>query len=694
MKFISKKHLFLIITILINCTLKNHAQNINYAWTVAGGAAGIDDGRCVITDSLKNVYAVGSFTGSVDFDPGSGINTLTAIGTGSGYFTKYDTNGNLQWALPITGTVSASCTGLCNDKSDNIYIIGEINGTSGDFDPGTGISSITSLGLTDVYIAKYTNSGQFVWVQQFGGNLNEYARKIKSGKNDEIVITCNFQGTVDFDPGPGTNNITSAGSSDVFIARIYTNGVLDWVKTIGNVGNNEAPGIGVDKFGGIYSTGSFSGTLDTDPSATTTNFLTATGNSSDGVIIKLDSNGIFQWSHNIKSNSAALINDVEPDADNNIYLTGWYAGYVDFDPTSSFDSTTNISGIDAFIWKMNINGNHIWVKRTGNSLPEFYDGRSIKFDTNGNPYLLGIFEGSADFDPSAGINTLTSLGDFDIFVWGLYPNGNFLFCKSVGGQGKEVSSSLHIDNENNIYFTGFFNGQVDFNPWAGTNLISSASTFADFHISKWKSCIPDSSTIAQISCDSIFNYNGQDYTSSGTYTQTLTNVSGCDSIVTLQLTFLSIDTTTTLSGFTITSSQNGANYQWYNCDGNWSPLSNETQQSFIAQQNGQFAVIINFNGCIDTSSCISINGVGIDQTLENDLYTIFPNPTTGIVNFVRNSNLSNVNLFIYNSLGQLVEEIKLTGQEQTKINLQEPSGYYIIKITSNEIEMYSPLIIK
>lgn len=680
--------------LLLICTLHTNAQNINYEWTVAGGSAGIDDGKGVTTDNAKNVYAVGTFTGSVDFDPGVGDSTLTATGTGSGYVAKYDANGNFLWVIQISGSVIATCNSICSDLSNNIYVIGEINGTSDDFDPDSGVVTITSVGQRDVYVAKYTSSGQFVWLQQFGGTLNEYARKIKAGKNDELVITCNFEGTVDFDPGAGVNNVTSAGSSDVFIARLGTDGVLDWVKTIGNINANQGPSIGIDGKGGIYSVGSFSGTLDTDPDITATNFLSATGNSSDGVIIKLDSNGIFQWSHNISSNSAAIINDVQPDGDNNLYLTGWFSGFADFDPSAALDTMTNISGIDVFFWKMDYNGNHVWVKRAGNAMPEFYDGRSVKMDKNGNPFVLGIFEGTADFDPGVGTSNESSLGDFDIFVWGLDANGNFTFSKSVGGTGKEVSSDLHIDNANNLYFTGFFTAQVDFNPWAGTNLISPASSVADFHINKWSNCTPNASMTTQTICDTVFMLNGQTYTNSGTYTQNLTNIGGCDSIVTLQLTLTSIDTAISVAGNVITALQNGASYQWYTCNGNWLPIANETQQSFTASQNGQYAVVITQNGCSDTSNCVSILGLGLNPFMGNPLCNIYPNPSSGIVYFDWNSLNVDATIYIYTNLGQLLQQVVASGEPQTIIHFNQPSGNYIVKIIAKNDVMVVPLVIQ
>ncbi len=686
-KFLTRFQVVSIVSMLF-FTLSVQAQNFEYAWTVTGGSSGVDEGKGVTTDNANNVYVVGSFTGTVDFDPGAGVTSLTASGTGSGYLVKYDVNGNYQWVIQISGSDGASGSSICSDIDDNIYIIGEVRGESGDFDPGLGVATITSAGQTDVYIAKYTSAGQFVWLQQFGGSLNEYARKIKAGKNDELLVTCNFEGTVDFDPGTGTNNITSAGSSDVFIARLYTNGVLDWVRTIGNASGNQAPGIGIDEYGGIYSVGGFTGTLDTDPDATATSFLTAFGSAGDAVLIKLDSNGIFQWSYNLGSHSAALINDVQPDGHNNLYLTGWFAGTVDFDPSVGLDTMTNISGIDAFLWKMTYSGSHVWAKRTGNSFPDFYDGRSVKIDLNGNPYVVGIFEGSADFDPGTETSTETALGDFDIFVWGLSPDGTYLSSESVGGTGKEVSPDLHIDNANNFYFTGFFTAEVDFNPWAEVNLISPASSFADFHVSKWSNCAPTASTIIENSCTNSFVFNGQTYTSSGVYTQTITNMGGCDSTITLQLTLTSIDTATVVSGATISSLQNGASYQWYSCDGTWSAISDANEQSYTATQNGQYAVVLTFNGCSDTSSCTNIIVVGLDDFVGNRLCKVFPNPANEwvVFEYALPCATASGEIIVTDSYGQEVLRQKVSGiKNQLMVETKQwPAGAYMYRLSCDE----------
>ncbi|MFN0203839.1 MAG: T9SS type A sorting domain-containing protein [Bacteroidia bacterium] len=680
--------------LLLLAALHTNAQNINYDWTVASGSATIDDGKGITTDDAKNVYAVGTFTGSVDFDPSATDSILIATGTGSGYLAKYDENGNFLWVFQISSSVVATCNSVCSDLSNNIYIIGEINGISGDFDPDSAVVTISSVGQRDVYVAKYTSSGQFVWLQQFGGTLNEYARKIKAGNNGEIVMSGNFEGTVDFDPGIGTNNITSAGSSDVFIARLRTNGVLDWVKIIGNANANQGPSIGIDGKGGVYSVGGFTGTLDTDPDPVASNFLTATGNSTDGLIIKLDSNGIFQWSHNLSSNSVAVVNDVQPDGDNNIYLTGWFSGFVDFDASAGLDTMTNISGIDVFFWKMDYNGNHIWVKRTGNNIQDFYDGRSVKIDKNGNPFVLGIFEGTADFDPGVGTSNESALGDFDIFVWGLNANGAFSFSKGVGGTGKEVSSDLHIDNADNLYFTGFFTAQVDFNPWAGTNLIAPASASPDFHINKWSNCVPNTSMTTQNICDTFFILNGQTYTSSGTYTQNLTNIGGCDSTITLQLTLTSIDTAVSVSGNVITALQNGASYQWYTCNGSWQPMPNEIQQSFTASQNGQYAVVLTQNGCSDTSACINILGVGINPFIEKPLFNTYPNPSSGFIYFDWNTPNIEATIYIYNHLGQLLQQAVADGEPQTIVHFSQPPGNYIAKIITKNTVSVVPLVMQ
>ena len=120
----------------------------------------------------------------------------------------------------------------------------------------------------------------------------------------------------------------------------------------------------------------------------------------------------------------------------------------------------------------------------------------------------------------------------------------------------------------------------------------------------------NSDTIALTACDSLV-WNGINYTSSGIYNQILTNLSGCDSVVTLDLGIISVDTSVSyvISSSTLTALAPNATYQWLDCNNNNTPIAGETNQNFSPTSNGNYAVEVTQNGCTAISNCYQINNL-------------------------------------------------------------------------------------
>ena len=164
------------------------------------------------------------------------------------------------------------------------------------------------------------------------------------------------------------------------------------------------------------------------------------------------------------------------------------------------------------------------------------------------------------------------------------------------------------------------------------------------------------STINSSTCNS-YTLNSQTYTSSGTYYQTLTNFHGCDSILTLNLTITNnINTIVAITGDTLTSNQSGATYQWLDCSttGNL-PIAGQTNQTFVATTNGQYAVALNLGGCTDTSACVFFYSVGQSQIPNpNSEIIISPNPFTEQTTITFDKEQKNTTIKIFNLLGECV----------------------------------------
>ncbi len=186
-------------------------------------------------------------------------------------------------------------------------------------------------------------------------------------------------------------------------------------------------------------------------------------------------------------------------------------------------------------------------------------------------------------------------------------------------------------------------------------------------------------------CDSYtWPANTTTYASSGSYTATLTNAAGCDSIATLNLTINSVDNgATQIDDLTIDANAVGATYQWLDCDDNYSILTGETSQSFIASINGNYAVEVTQNGCTDTSTCIAITNVGL---LENDFgsnLVVYPNPTSGKVVIELGKTYEAVDIKLINLIGQELYKCTMNHTDQIELEIDAIIGYYIIEIETS-----------
>ncbi|MBK9719389.1 MAG: hypothetical protein IPO85_18120 [Saprospiraceae bacterium] len=189
-----------------------------------------DIGSCIKVDNKGNLYVSGTYSNTVDFDPGPGIQNL--IGNGVNLFVlKLDTAGNYIWAKSMGGSNIEENWGLAVDSNKNVYTTGQFQGLV-DFDPGMNIYNLISNGGKDIYISKLDSMGQFQWAHSFGDNFTDRGSAVSIDGSNNVLLTGSFAGTVDFDPGPGVFNLT-ASSSDIFILKLDANGNLLWVKDSG-----------------------------------------------------------------------------------------------------------------------------------------------------------------------------------------------------------------------------------------------------------------------------------------------------------------------------------------------------------------------------------------------------------------------------------------------------------------------------
>jgi len=191
--------------------------NFQWAKTWGGsGSAGIGYGLAV--DGSGDVFVTGWFLGTVDFDPGSGIDNSTSNGEGDVFLSSYDSSGNFQWAKTWGGSSWDIGFGVAVDGSGNVYVTGYLSETV-DFDPGLAEDNHTSNGVYDVFLSRFNTSGNFLWANTWGGNDWDIGGGVAVDGPGNVYVTGTFKETVDFDPGPGIDNHTSNGYSDIFLSK-------------------------------------------------------------------------------------------------------------------------------------------------------------------------------------------------------------------------------------------------------------------------------------------------------------------------------------------------------------------------------------------------------------------------------------------------------------------------------------------
>ena len=454
-----------------------HAEEADFDWAISLGGPDYSGGYAIDSDANGNIYVTGSFSGTVDFDPGAGTHNLTSAGGGDIFVGKYDNSGNLIWVLGIGNNYSDAGNDIFIDSNGNVYLVGSFSLTV-DFDPGVGIHTLSTNGVENIFILKLDSAGDFVWVKGIGSSNTIYGYGIDGDESGNVLVTGEFWGTVDFDPGMGVSNLESVGTYDIFILKLDSVGNYIWGRSVGGTWDDNGLEIAVDENGNSYITGYFVNSVDFNPGASINN-LTSAG-AEDIFILKLDVNGDYLWAKNVGGENTDIGQALALDQ-TGVYFTGHYYGTADFDPGPGIGNLTSAGQQDAFVSKLDTNGNLIWAKSVGGSW-NYDNSYSIALDKKGDIYATGSFYGTVDFDPGAGVYNLKSTGEDDIFILKLDKDGNFLLCKQLGGTSSETGFGIEV-NGNDIYTTGHFRGVVDFDPSTGISNLTSAG-YTDIFISK------------------------------------------------------------------------------------------------------------------------------------------------------------------------------------------------------------------
>jgi hypothetical protein len=341
--------------------------------TYPGGSSTTFD---VATDAAGNIYAVGIFSGVVDFGGGP----VTSAGMSEDIFVlKLDKTGAFGWLKSFGDAEYQFGTSLAVDPAGDVLLTGYFTG-SVDFGGG----ALTSAGLGDIFLVKLNAAGAHQWSKGYGDGMQQFGVGVAVDPADNILLVGSFSGSVDLGSGP----LTSVGSEDVLVAKLDSAGGYVWASRHGDSDEQNGVGVASDSQGNVLVTGHFKGQIAFGMGP----LLSAGAAAEDLYIAKLTAGGAHVWSKDFGDPAAQQFGQaLAVDGEDNIVLTGYFSGSVQF----GAGSVTSNDGRDIFAVKFNPAGGHLWNKRFGGLGNQF--GQSVAVDALGNVVLGGYVSGTVDF---------------------------------------------------------------------------------------------------------------------------------------------------------------------------------------------------------------------------------------------------------------------------------------------------------
>jgi len=388
----------------------------NLVWVRSFGGDFFDYGTGVEVDAEGNVYITGVYQQTVDFDPSETTFELTSQGAEDIFALKLNSDGEFIWAVSMGSPDYEEPVSIGVSDAGDVYVGGYFSST-GDYDPGEGVFELTSNGGQDAFVVKLSENGIFQWALNVGSSDQELVLGMDVNSDGDVFIAGGFSGTVDFDPGEGTEERSPISGRDGFVLKLTDAGDYDYVSTFGGTGNITAWDIALDSEGNAFAAGGFNGSFSTgfDEPLSSVEF-------DDAFVIKINPTGEVDWTSAIQGIGFQNCYDVNTDPSGNVLLTGYFGDQADFDFSEEELILTKESTepFDAFVSVLNSEGELLYAANFGGS--NFTEHHGVDSDSEGNIYLSAAYQNTVDLDPSPEAEVTASVVAFrDSYIIKLTP---------------------------------------------------------------------------------------------------------------------------------------------------------------------------------------------------------------------------------------------------------------------------------
>ncbi|MGV6860596.1 MAG: T9SS type A sorting domain-containing protein [Putridiphycobacter sp.] len=615
--------------------------------------------------------------------------------------------------------------GISVGVSGNFAVVGA-SGEDEDENEGNTVSNAGS-----VYVLNKDVNGNWVEYQKLVASDREIDDIFGSAVSisDSVIVVGAYNEDED---AQGMNNISNSGSAYIF--KLQTNGV--WTETQKIVASDRG---GLDGFGyalSIHKNTIVVGASQEDHDVNGLNYLNRSGSA---YIFEKDANGDFVEvqkivasdrieESNFGSDVAVFEDQIiigspvnSEDENGQNFLTSAGAAYVFKKVNGTWTETQKVVASDRvanarFGEAVSINGNTLVVGASYENMDENsanfvskagaayvfelnqqnvweetqkivasdrsssdYFGNSLRM--NGGTIVVGAYWSDLDED---GLNSVSEAGSAYVFVKNSNNSWEQVDKITSADRGEDDYFGIEVAiDENNTIIVGSYRDDEDENNMNTLSNSGSAYIFEDCRSYK---------TIDITSCGDYTSPSGNyTYSTSGVYSDTLTNAVMCDSIITINLTVNHVDVAVSVNGITLSAAETGATYQWLDCNNGNQPIQGATSQTFTPTENGSYTVEITKNNCTETSACTAVNSL---NTMENEIenkVNIYPNPGNENVNILLNLS-SSVSIIDLNGKVVFVEN---NTSNNISLNVSDwEAGVYFVQVINENGVSTQKLIVK
>ncbi len=661
------------ILILILFPLGIVAQGLQLSWFTQSDHFVI---HCSKMDANGDIIVGGSFSGTVDFDHGPHKREYTAVNLSKDAFVaKYDAYGNLKWVATYGNNNPDVVLALDIGPNGNIYAVGEFTGRQ-DMDPGPGNFFVSVNGYVDVLLWILSPHGSLIDAKAFGGRSYESPHSISVQKDGYVAIGGFFWGDPDMDPTNAVAQIISNGQSDGFVMKISPNGAVQWAKNYGTTTTDQIRAVFIDDQQKTHIMGYTGPNTDFDPHPILVRYLP--GGAAGGYLLTLDSVGdIEDLYHTGIAPQQMLVSD------QGYFFSGHFTGSFDFNPDTTLAYTLNAVGNQTplYAWHLSPNFQFKFARAWNNAEMQ---GHSLSLSPSPEKGIIlsGVFEDSIDVDPTAFNDIRSSQGWRDLFVCHLDSLGNYAYGHAWGSSSVDIPYYALMNPAGELYVGGRFSDRMDFDP---------APSIFDYGHPLGPETFMLKLTYCQevIAHDTIEACNEYTWINKYTYNDNhsgdryiVRSPSGCDSLIYLHLTMHFISNEVTVRDSLFTAVQPLAFYQWINCLDSNRAIAGAINRSFIPDSGGIYAVVVQKGICTDTSACIPFGRyVSLSEESLPEV-SIYPNPSSGQYHIEMDENVHHFKWQVHDLQGRLLLEGHHPNDQALQIEIDKPSGIYLLYLES------------